>query len=267
MNNISMLHTHSVNLTRHTTHVKTDQIEAYTQKEELSITSSTAAVYEKSEETPQVTYKPDMEKIKAMKDETDRRLIDLFKNTVKKGTLRQLGGFRGFVERFRAGEIEAVEVDFEVTEEAVAKAQQEIGPDGYWGAEQTSDRFLEFAQALSGGDPAKADLLLDAVKEGYKQAEEIWGGELPELSQKTLDMTIKKFEAWRDGVEYVPEEEETDSTVVFLPPEEEVTSIVEMLAPQPVEETEEVPEVVPEEVPEEPVAAEPVPVPYDETVE
>ena len=32
----------------------------------------------------------------------------------------------------------------------IAQAQQEISDDGYWGVEQTSDRIVEFAKALSG---------------------------------------------------------------------------------------------------------------------
>ncbi len=167
-----------------------------------------------------------MEKVLAMKEETDQRLVDLFRNTVKKGTLRQLGGLRGgFIQRFRGAiedgdlksviELEAkesVEIEFEITDEAIAKAQEDVAPGGYWSAESTSDRFLEFAIALSGDDPSKANMLLDAVKEGYKLAEEIWGGgELPELSQNTLQMTIDKFEAWRDGVESLPSEGQVET--------------------------------------------------------
>ena len=37
---------------------------------------------------------------------------------------------------------------------------------GYWGVEKTSDRILDFAKALAGNDPSKAQKLLDAFKEG-----------------------------------------------------------------------------------------------------
>ena len=36
----------------------------------------------------------------------------------------------------------------------------------------------------------------DAFKKGFKQAEETWGGELPEISQKTYDAVLEKFDAW-----------------------------------------------------------------------
>ena len=54
--------------------------------------------------------------------------------------------------------------DFTVSADVKAQAQADIADDGYWGVEQTSDRILDFAKALSGNDPEKADLLLDAFK-------------------------------------------------------------------------------------------------------
>jgi len=160
----------------------------------------------KPNETPaKASYKPDMEKVRAMKEETDQRMIDLFRNTIKGGALKQVGGLRGYLQRLIDGsateEDLALELGIEITPDAIDKAKADVAEDGYWGAKATSDRFLEFAKALSGGDPAKADMLLDAVKAGYEEAESIWGGELPALSKETLDLTIKKFEAWRDGEE------------------------------------------------------------------
>lgn len=139
-------------------------------------------------------YKVDMEKVKAMKAETDQKMIDLITKSTSKGLLKQLGGLRGVIEKLINGEI--VDSDFEVTPESIQKAKADVSEGGYWSPEKTSDRFLAFAQALSGGDPSKANLLMDAFKEGYKQAEEIWGGKLPEISKKTYALTLEKFEAW-----------------------------------------------------------------------
>ncbi|MDF1616517.1 hypothetical protein [Petrocella sp. FN5] len=176
------------------------------EKDKPQIKSETKAVeYTAKETTPKTNYKPDMDKVRAMKEEADQRLIDLFRNTVKDGALKQMGGLRGYLQRLISGDSTeddlALELGIEITPDAIDKAKADVAEDGYWGANATSDRFLEFAMALSGGDPAKADMLLDAVKAGYKEAEAIWGGELPSLSKETLDLTIKKFEAWRDGEE------------------------------------------------------------------
>lgn len=86
--------------------------------------------------------------------------------------------------------------DFTVDAATKAQAQADIADDGYWGVEKTSDRILDFAKALAGNDPSKAQQLLDAFKEGYKQAEEMWGDKLPDISQRTYEAVEKKFNDW-----------------------------------------------------------------------
>lgn len=141
------------------------------------------------------TYKPDIEKINNMKAETDQRMIDLFTNTVSHGFLKQLGGLRGALEKILKGE-KVEGLDIQVTEENILKAKEDVAPGGYWSPESTSDRLLEFAKALSGDDPSKAKMLTDAVKKGFELAKEVWGDELPEISKKTYDLTLEKFENW-----------------------------------------------------------------------
>ncbi|MBD5543219.1 MAG: hypothetical protein HDR01_02960 [Lachnospiraceae bacterium] len=80
-----------------------------------------------------------------------------------------------------------------------AQAQADIAEDGYWGVTQTSDRILDFAKALTGGDPSKADEMLEAFKKGYEQAAKKWGGNLPDISQRTYDAVISKFEQWKSN--------------------------------------------------------------------
>lgn len=89
----------------------------------------------------------------------------------------------------------------------VAQAQKDIADDGYWGIEQTSDRLVSMAQALSGGDSAKADKMIAAIKKGFDQAAKAWGGKLPDICQKTIDSAVKKMEDWRDGLSTAKTEE------------------------------------------------------------
>ncbi|MCI8791448.1 MAG: hypothetical protein HFG38_01435 [Eubacterium sp.] len=81
-----------------------------------------------------------------------------------------------------------------------AQAQKDIGEDGYWGVNQTSDRLVEMAQALSGGDAEKADLMINAIKKGYDQAAKAWGGELPDICQQTVDAATEKLNKWRESL-------------------------------------------------------------------
>ena len=87
---------------------------------------------------------------------------------------------------------------FTVTEAAKKQAKEAISEDGYWGVKQTSDRIVEFAKALSGGDVSKADMMFEAFKKGYAQATKAWGKELPDISSQTYTAVEEKFAAWKN---------------------------------------------------------------------
>ena len=57
---------------------------------------------------------------------------------------------------------------------------------------------MKFAVALIGGDPDKLDSMIEAFEKGYSEAEKQWGGELPELTQRTREATLKKFQDLKD---------------------------------------------------------------------
>lgn len=87
----------------------------------------------------------------------------------------------------------------------IAQAKADIGEDGYWGVEQTSDRLVAMAQALSGGDATKADEMIAAIKKGFSQATKAWGDDLPDICSKTIDAAVNKLTNWRDGISDVTE--------------------------------------------------------------
>lgn len=91
--------------------------------------------------------------------------------------------------------------DFTVSADVKAQAQADIAEDGYWGVEQTSDRIVDFAKALSGGDADKADEMIAAFKKGFEQATKSWGDKLPDISQRTYDAVMEKFNQWKNGTE------------------------------------------------------------------
>lgn len=82
----------------------------------------------------------------------------------------------------------------------IAQAQEDIGEDGYWGIEQTSDRLVSMAQALSGGDATKADTLIAAMEKGFKQATEAWGEDLPDICRQTVDAATEKLNKWKESL-------------------------------------------------------------------
>lgn len=84
--------------------------------------------------------------------------------------------------------------DFTVDAATKAQAQADIAEDGYWGVEATSSRIIDFAVALCGDDKDKLEEMKEAFEKGFRQAEETWGGELPDISQRTYDRVFEKFD-------------------------------------------------------------------------
>ena len=85
-----------------------------------------------------------------------------------------------------------------VDEKTRLDAQASIGEGGEQSPEKVSDRIVEFANAISGGDKSKFDLLKNSIEEGFNQAKQALGGKLPEISQKTYDMVMDKLNKWKD---------------------------------------------------------------------
>lgn len=177
------------------TATKTDYTE---KKSESSTKTDTGVVYEKSSDQTSgtVTKKTDyalVNKLKADAEERTSQLRSLVEKMMTKqgvaiGTADSMWSF-------------LAKGDFTVDEATRAQAQTDIADDGYWGVDQTSDRILDFAKALSGNDPEKADLLLDAFKKGFKEATKSWGQDLPDISQRTYDAVVEKFNKWKNGTE------------------------------------------------------------------
>lgn len=74
------------------------------------------------------------------------------------------------------------------------EAQKLIADDGYWGVEQTSNRIADFAIAQIGNDPSRKDQVIDAIMKGFNSAKEAFGGQLPDISQKTIDAVMSKLD-------------------------------------------------------------------------
>lgn len=177
------------------TAAKTD----YTKKKsESSTKTDTGVVYEKSSDQTSgtVTKKTDYALINKLKADAEERTSQL-RSLVEKMMTKQgvaIGTADSMWSFLAKG-------DFTVDEATRAQAQADIADDGYWGVNQTSDRILDFAKALSGNDPEKADLLLDAFKKGFKEATKSWGQDLPDISQRTYDAVVEKFNKWKNGTE------------------------------------------------------------------
>ena len=98
--------------------------------------------------------------------------------------------------------------DFTVDAATKKQAQEDISEDGYYGVKKTSDRIVDFAQALAGDDTSKLEDMRQAFIKGYNQATKTWGKELPQISQDTYKAVMDKF----DALEGKTSDDTTDST-------------------------------------------------------
>ena len=167
-----------------------------TSAEEAKTTTTaedTGVIYEHSTaaktSSTKKTYTPDTNLVNRLKADAENRASQL-RSLVEQMMGKQAntyGNANDIWSFLRSG-------NFTVDPATKAQAQADIAEDGYWGANQTSDRIIQFANALTGGDPDKIESMREAFKKGYAQAEKTWGGSLPEISQKTYDAVMEKFD-------------------------------------------------------------------------
>ncbi|UOO37561.1 hypothetical protein IZU99_09980 [Oscillospiraceae bacterium CM] len=82
-----------------------------------------------------------------------------------------------------------------------AEAQEAVGDGGDWGVEAVSDRIVNFAKAVSGGDTSKLETLREAIDKGFANAKKTLGGSLPDISSQTYDAVMQKLDDWASTTE------------------------------------------------------------------
>lgn len=133
----------------------------------------------------------------------DRKMI----NEIKQDFTRNTASFKKMVEAMIEKQGKTVnqvlkdlangkELNLTVDSETQSSALDAISENGYFGVNKTSERLIDFAKALSGGDKSKIETLRNAFKEGFDAAKEAFGGKLPEISQKTYDAVMIGFDDW-----------------------------------------------------------------------
>lgn len=175
-------------------------------------TTENGVIYEPSAKADEAVekakkYTPNTELIAKLKADAEERTAQL-RSIVEKlitGQGNALGEADDIWAFLRKG-------DFTVDEATKLQAQADIAEDGYWGVEQTSDRILDFAKALTGGDPDKIEEMRKAFEDGFKLATKTWGDKLPDISQKTYDAVMQKFDKWAEEAGVAPAES-VDGTV------------------------------------------------------
>ena len=153
--------------------------------------NNSGVVYEPSSSatTGSVSKKPDANLVAKLKADSDARISQM-KSLVEQMISKQgqtLGKTDSIWSFLASG-------NFTVDAATKAQAQKDIADDGYWGVEQTSSRIVDFATALAGSDPKQLEKMRDAFKKGFDNAPSTWGKSLPDISQKTYQAVMDKFD-------------------------------------------------------------------------
>ena len=147
------------------------------------------------------SFKVDYAKINALKTDY-RKGYNAFRQMVSELLVKQGSKSAGILEHIfgSGGNFKGVTnlgetlASLEVDEATRAKAAELISEDGAWGVKQVSQNILNFAKAAAGNDPEKLEKMKAAFLKGFEQAEQVWGGKLPDISYKTKDAVLAGFD-------------------------------------------------------------------------
>lgn len=189
-----------------TTYQEYTPVAKATTEETTNKVDDTAVVYEKSESANSTDRSALVAQLKAASAEHEAQLQSI----VQKMMGQQANAFGAATDMWKF----LASGNFTVDAATKEQAQKDIAEDGYWGVEQTSDRILDFAKALSGGDTSKIEDLRKAFEKGYKQAMGEWGKDLPDISSKTYDAVMSKFDDWAKEANTIKEDEAAQDKAV-----------------------------------------------------
>ncbi|WP_107690993.1 hydrogenase-4 component G [Campylobacter concisus] len=74
------------------------------------------------------------------------------------------------------------------------EADDLISENGFFGITNTADRIASFVLNSAGDDVEKLKAGREGVAKGFEDAKKIWGGELPKISQKTIEKTLETLD-------------------------------------------------------------------------
>lgn len=98
-----------------------------------------------------------------------------------------------------------------ITKLSVDEANDLISDEGFFGISKTSQRVADFVFNFSGDDLEKLEKGREGIVRGFEEAQEMWGGELPQISYdtqaKTLDLIDAKIAELKGATEQTEEVE------------------------------------------------------------
>ncbi len=82
---------------------------------------------------------------------------------------------------------------------AIADLSQEeaaelVSEDGFFGVSQTSERIANFVISGAGGDEGRLRAGREGILQGFKEAEQMWGGKLPDIAYETINKAVEMID-------------------------------------------------------------------------
>lgn len=81
-----------------------------------------------------------------------------------------------------------------ISELSADEATALVQADGYFGIEKTSQRIIDFVLKGAGNDIERLKAGRQGVVRGFNEAGKTWGGDLPEISYKTIAKALKTLD-------------------------------------------------------------------------
>ncbi|MEB2817939.1 hypothetical protein [Campylobacter upsaliensis] len=67
-----------------------------------------------------------------------------------------------------------------------------VGENGFFGVANTANRIADFVIQGAGDNLKKLQKGFEGMKKGFEEAQNLWGGKLPQISQDTINQALEK---------------------------------------------------------------------------
>ena len=74
------------------------------------------------------------------------------------------------------------------------EAKALVAEDGFFGITQTSERIANFVLLGAGDDVDMLKAGREGILRGFSEAEEMWGGKLPDISYETINKSVEMID-------------------------------------------------------------------------
>lgn len=176
--------------TKNETRTGTTRTETKPQDNVIAQNSDNDTVEKGNTGGPKTSYIRDKSTVNQIKSETENKYNQMMNLITKMMTAQ---GKQATVGMGLGDMIGMLDVD----QKTVEQAQKDISEDGYWGVNKTSERIIDFAKAITGGDPSQIEKMRKAIKAGFGAAQDEWGkSKMPQITQDTYDAVMKGLDEW-----------------------------------------------------------------------